>query len=202
MLEFRKAEANDYEKGEAPRITETDREWIGEVVKVELVTNKQHPDWSPSYRVIFRIVEEPFVGAFASGFMPTVWFPEKKLDNWLKAFGIDVSKSNFPDKFQLDTDQLRRKIARIRVKLNKDGFANVPEIYPMDQRDYKRIAEGALKGRTSTTTASTAPATTVTQASVPTTPTAQPVTPPAVAPAPVVAPVVQGQVTKDSSIPF
>lgn len=198
MLEFRKADPGSYEKTEAPKITENDREWIGEVVKVELVTNKEHPDWSPSYRVIFRIVEEPFVGAFASGFMPTVWFPEKKLDNWLKAFGIDVKNSNFPDKFQLDPDSLKRKIARIRVKLNKDGFANVPEIYPMLERDYKRIAEGALRQPRQTNAPAAAP---VAQASAPVTPAAQTVTPPPAAVTPAPAPV-QGQVTKDSSIPF
>lgn len=187
MIEFKKQEKAEYEKTEAPRITES-REYVAEVVKVEPFQSKQHPDWAPSIKFIFRVLEEPFVGGFASGLVTSIWTPGNKLDRWLTALG--VSGANIGDK--LSSDQLKKAIVRATVAL-KDGFANVTDLQPMAERDFKRVSPDAHKKSAPKSTVAT---TVQPNSSQPAPQPAPQTASPSYTPAPV------AQVTKDDSIPF
>lgn len=187
MIEFKKQETQ-YEKTEAPRITGSEgetREYVAEVVKIETFQSKSHPDWAPSIKFIFRVLEEPFVGGFASGLVTSVWTSGNKLDRWLTALGVSGSKIGD----QFSSDQLKKAVVRATIKI-KDGFANVTELGAMSERDFKRISPDAHKKPVqkpvNQTTQPTPAATTASP--VISTPSAQPVT--------------QGEVTQDESLPF
>jgi hypothetical protein len=198
MIEFRKQEAQ-YEKTEAPKITGSpgeSREYVAEVVKIEPFQSKQHPDWAPSIKFIFRVLEEPFVGGFASGLVTSIWTPGNKLDKWLTAFG--VSGANIGD--SLSSDQLKKAIVRATVVISKDGFANVTDLGVMADRDKARISPDAHKK-----SSFAKPAAQPSAAPQVSQPAAQVTTPGStqvkITSSPASA-VPQGEITKDDTIPF
>ena len=191
MIEFKKQEHAEYEKTEAPRITEA-REYVAEVVKIEPFQSKQHPDWAPSIRFIFRVLEEPFVGGFASGLVTSIWTPGNKLDKWLTAFG--VSGSNIGD--SLSSDQLKKAVVRATIKISKDGFANVTDLESMAERDFKRISPDAHKKSVLKSAVQPNVAPKVGQ------PTAQVIVPSSTVKVTPSQSILQGEITKDDTIPF
>lgn len=192
MIKLTKQEAPKYDNTNTPKINEN-RELVAELVKTEELKSKDHPDWKPAIKFIFRVLEEPYVGAFASGLAPSIWQPGTKLDRWLTALG--VTSANFGDEFSLD--ELKKQTARIIVKM-KNGYATIVDIEAMTERDRLRISPDA--GKRSDNRPQQAP---LNQASTATAPAGAPVistggpTSIAATPAPQ-----QGQVTKDDSIPF
>lgn len=141
MLEIRrvaKKPRGDNDKP-APRITESDT-YVAHLVKVQKFKSKMHPDWDDSFRFIFRVLQEPFVGGFASGIRPCNWFPGSKLDEWLTVLGVEQAKEGDV----LDVHSIKGQKVRILVKLSNDGFANVTELFSMRDKDHELIAPGAL----------------------------------------------------------
>ena len=186
MLKFKKGEAKEqYNNSPAPKITRNDT-FVAEVVKIEPFKSEAHPDWAPSIKFIFRLIEDEFYGGFASGLTAADWNKGNKLDTWLIALGVETA--NIGD--ELSSEQLRGQIAKVKIELSpgKDGqpgFANVKGLEKMHPVDFQRISTKYKKHVTGAKSAPPPPA----QAPAPA-PVAQPVAPAPVAPAPV-APVVQ-----------
>ena len=185
MIKITKQEPPKYDNSNTPRINEN-RELVAELVKTEELQSKDHPDWKPAIKFIFRVLEEPYVGAFASGLAPAIWQPGTKLDRWLTALG--VTGANIND--ELSLDELKKQTARIIVKM-KNGYATIVDIETMTDRDKIRISPDAHKRNDNRQSQQTsAPANGYGHSSNAT----PPATPPAASQ--------QGQVTKDDSIPF
>lgn len=185
MIEFKKQESQ-YEKTEAPRITGSEgetREYVAEVVKIESFQSKSHPDWAPAIKFIFRVLEEPFVGGFASGLAPSAWAEGNKLDRWLTAMGVSGAKIG--DQFSSDT--LKKAVVRATIKI-KDGFPTVTDLGLMSERDFKRISPDAHKKPSQKPAANQPAAVTTAKPAASTPVSAQPVQ--------------QGEVTQDESLPF
>ena len=135
MLKIRKVEKKS--RGDdkpAPRITESDN-YVAHLVKVEKFKSKRHPDWDESFRFIFRVLETRFMGGFASGITPSMWYKGGKLDSWLKMLGVEQSTEGD----ELDVHSIRGQKVRIVVKISDDGFANVTDLLEMRDRDHELI---------------------------------------------------------------
>lgn len=184
MLQFNKAQSG--EKKVYPKIDKSGR-YIAEVVKVEPIQNKQHLDWKPGNRFLFRVLEAPFVGAFASGIVTSFWKIGNPLDNWLSALGIDGATLGAAT----DDESLKKRRVVIGVEISPEGYANVKALYPPRLEDEARIAPEALRNNYAPRAQAPSPAP-VQQA------------PAQVQPAPVQRPPAQapGIVTKDDSLPF
>jgi len=141
MLKFKKGEAKQqFNDTPAPRITKNDT-YVAEVVKIEPFQSETHPDWAPSIKFIFRVIEEPFFGGFASGLTAAEWNKGNKLDHWLIALGVETA--NIGD--ELSSEQLRGQIAKVKVELSKEGFANVKGLEKMHPVDFQRISPNYKK---------------------------------------------------------
>jgi hypothetical protein len=192
MIRITKQEKQKYDNSNTPRITEN-RELVAEVVKIEEHISKEHPEWTPALKFIFRVLQEPFVGAFASGLVPAIWQPETKLDRWLTALGF--TSANMGETFTEGdlSSKLRKTQARITVRI-KNGFPNVVDIQAMSEYDQKLISPDAFKKQQR-------PVATTTQGTTPQSAPAAEVAP-AVTPIPAATNVtVPGKVTGDE-IPF
>jgi len=180
MLKFKKGEAKQqFNNSPAPRITKNDT-YVAEVVKIESFQSESHPDWAPSIKFIFRVIEEPFFGGFASGLTVAEWNKGNKLDNWLIALGVETADIGA----ELSSEQLRGQIAKIKVELSagrdgQPGFANVKGLEKMHPVDFQRISPNYKRHVKGTQAPAKAPA----QAPAPVAPVAQPA--PVLAPQPI-----------------
>ncbi len=179
MLQFFKAQP-DGEKKQYPRIDKAGR-YVAEVVKVEQIQNKEHPDWKPGTRFLFRVLEEPFVGSFASGIVTSEWKIGNALDSWCAALGINGAE--LTDIISEDIFKKRRAV--IGIEINDRGYPNVKALYTLRDEDKARISPKANYNRPA---ASPAP---------------QQAQPKAAAPIAQQPPVSNpGTITKDDSLPF
>ncbi len=114
MLKIRKVAKKSMGDGTpAPRITESDQ-YVAHLVKVEKFKSKKHPDWDESFRFIFRVLQEPFVGGFASGITPSMWYKGGKLDSWLSMLGVEQSEEGD----ELDVHAIKGQKVRVLVKVS------------------------------------------------------------------------------------
>lgn len=178
MLQIFKEQPHD--KKQYPRIDKPGR-YVAEVVKVEQFQNKEHPDWKPALRFVFRVLEEPFVGSFVSGLINPNWKIGNALDNWCSALGINGAE--LPD--EMPDDLFKKRRAVIGIEINEKGYPNVKALYVMRDEDKARISPKANFNRQNPTPAPT--------------PAPAPQQAPIAAKPPVVNP---GVVTKDDSLPF
>lgn len=178
MLQFFKDDPT--QKKQYPKLDKEGR-YVAEVVKVEQVQNKQHPDWKPGTRFLFRVLEEPFVGSFASGIIPSYWKIGNALDTWCAALGINGAELTD----EIAEDLFKRRRAVIGVEINDKGYPNVKALYALQEADKARISPKADFKKQSAPAAA---------AQVP--PVAKP---PVAAKPPVSAP---GVITQDDSLPF
>ena len=179
MLQFSKAQPEG-EKKQYPRLDKAGRN-VAEVVKVEAIQNKEHPDWKPGIRFLFRVLEEPFVGSFASGLVTSFWKIGNALDNWCAALGINGAELTD----DMSDDIFKKRRAVVGIEINDKGYANVKALYAMREEDKARISPKANFQRQNSRPAA---------APVQTPPPA-----PVAAKPPVSAP---GVITKDNSLPF
>jgi hypothetical protein len=184
MLQFSKAQAG--EKKAYPKLDKPGR-YIAEVVKVEQIKSKEHPDWKPGTRFLFRVLEAPFIGSFASGIVTSFWKLGNPLDVWFSALGINGAELDE----NMSDDLFKKRRVVIGVEINPQGYANVKALYAPRAEDEARIAPEAVRNNyTPKTQLPAGGTTTPAPASVQQAPVQRP---------PVQAP---GVVTKDDSLPF
>jgi hypothetical protein len=133
-------------KGEYKNDPLPDNVYLAKLIGVkEKAAPEAHPDWYPSLSWTFEILQDPFKKRRAWGKTPTNWIVNKKLDNWLVACGINVSKGT-----SLKIEDLKDIYVKILVKgkpyvdpQTKENkvFSSVTELLPLDSLDQIKIRE-------------------------------------------------------------
>ena len=129
MITFRKEE---YEKIE-------DGEYIAELTEVKENITKMPSPYGPSLRFSFKLLEQPYIGRIVGGLTTASWKAGNKLDEWLKALGVEGSAVVGTE---LPAEKVVGAKVRVYVESNpKSGFTNVKIVKSLRATDQNRLAE-------------------------------------------------------------
>lgn len=109
-------------------------EYVAEITNVKFVP-KKNPKWDDGIRIVCRILEDQFLGSYASGKCSAIVRPDNRTEKWFKGFGVTLDVGQ-----NIDSDQLIGRKARIVVETTEDGFTNIKEVYNMRPQDFTRIS--------------------------------------------------------------
>lgn len=113
-----------------------DGSYIAEVFKVEEFSSEKHPEWGPSIKFSFKILEEPFVGSIVTGLVNSQWRPDNKLDKWLRGLGINASEIGA----EIEPSQLKGIKARILVETNQKDYVTVKHVTALKPNELNMLA--------------------------------------------------------------
>ncbi len=156
-------------------------EYVSQLVEVKETRSQRNPQFGPSIRFAFRILEQPYVNAVVSGLASAKLLEGNKLDKWLGGLGYEVEIGK-----DIETDKVVGRIVRVFVEREEGSkYTNVKHIYALREKDKPRIdANAKLMDSTIKPTAAATPAVAPTAAPTPA-PVAAPTPAPVAAPAPV-----------------
>ena len=145
MVLLRKEEYPEIETGE----------YIVQLIEIKETTSKRNPQFGPSIRFAFRILEQPYVNAVVSGLASAKLLAGNKLDKWLTGLGYEIEIGA-----DLDTDALVGRIVRAYVERDEGSkYTNVKNIYALRDTDKSRIDAKAKLVDTAAAPAVATPAT-------------------------------------------
>lgn len=124
----------NYERDENKFPRPDNGEYVAEITNVKFVP-KKNPKWDDSIRIVCRILEDQYLGSYASGKCSAVVRPENRTEKWFKGFGVTLDVGQ-----NIDSDQLIGRKARVVVETTEDGFTNIKEVYNMRPQDFTRIS--------------------------------------------------------------
>jgi hypothetical protein len=115
MVLLRKEEYPEIEPGE----------YVAQLIEIKETVSKRNPQFGPSVRFAFRILEHPFVNAIVSGLASAKLLAGNKLDKWLTGLGYEIEIGG-----DLDTDKLVGRKVRIVVDRDEGSkYTNVKSVY-------------------------------------------------------------------------
>ena len=110
-------------------------EYVAQLIDVKDTQSKRNPQFGPSIRFAFRILEQPYVNAVVSGLATAKLLAGNKLDKWLTGLGYEVEIGG-----NLDTDQLIGRTVRVYVERDEGSkYTNVKNVYALRETDKPRI---------------------------------------------------------------
>lgn len=110
-------------------------EYVAQLIEVKSTQSKRNPQFGPSVRFAFRILEQPYLNAVVSGLTSAKLLAGNKLDKWLGGLGYNLDVDG-----ELDTDKLTGRIVRIFVERDEGSkYTNVRHIYGLRDQDKPRI---------------------------------------------------------------
>ena len=106
------------------RLVPEDGEYLAVLKNIDEVTSKAHPEYGPSLRFSFTLLEDPYMNYPVTGLVSPTWQPGNKLDKWLQGLGVDGA--NVGETLRLP--DLVGIQARVFVETGANGFTNVKKI--------------------------------------------------------------------------